>query len=241
MNPNALDGSKPYWERAPSTYVEYDGVAREVVDEVVFPAGARLVAEIPAGLIVHELTGDWSLWRRGASAGEPLDLRTAGPPGTYWPELDEQPIFFDRYGNPIRLSSRLPGQVGFGRSFSPDGRYAAIDLDMSDPEPLPESDEVPGLSMLDRAGEIVRYTVEPHRLALIDCTTGNIRVAWGVFDNFATHPVWSDDGEWLVFYAPFIRNRLWTCHVATACLESISFGRRSPPVPRVNVTDLVVD
>src|SRR4051794_12057450 len=54
-------------------------------------------------------------------------------------------------------------------------------------------------------------------------------------------PVWSDDSKWLVFYAPFQRNGRWACNVTDARLESISFGRKSPPGPLVNVTDLFAD
>jgi hypothetical protein len=183
MDGDAFLGDDSRWPREPRTYVEYDGVERDVIDRATFPAGARFVADTPAGLIVCEMTGSWSLWQRGARAGEPLDLSQAGPPGTFWPNAGADEVtFFDDMGGPVQLAHPLPGTPrSRSVSFSPDRRYAAVDVDISEDLPPP--------SMIDIARGRVKYTPKPHRLALIECTTGKVAIADGEFDNFAYPPV----------------------------------------------------
>jgi hypothetical protein len=217
----------------PCVYVEYDGVRREVIDRIELPAEMRLRRETEAGLIAYDHRG-WYRWQRGASRGEPINEREAAAPGTLYASPDD-PLMaevVDTAGNLVPVE--LPIVGGWGpRSTSPDGRYRAVDIDISGPREQ--------VSFTDIIQGRVEYTPEPHRLGLIDLREPSLRLAEGVFDNFATNPVWSHGSQWLVFHAPFMRNRLWACNVVDAQLVSISFGRRSPPSPLANVTDLFDD
>jgi hypothetical protein len=230
-----MDGHIP--ADAPQVYIEYDGVAREVVDRIALPAGARLVAEGDAGLIVRDDTRGWSLWQRGATVGEPIGERHAAPPGSLF-RSDTEPdrlILIDAAGGEIAVTPPIEGRLmqPMQHSLSPDGRYHAVDIDISG--------ERKRASMIDIVQGRAKYEPVPHRLALIDCTDGHVTLVEGVFDNFASPPVWSHDSEWLVFEAPFTPRGLWTCRVADARLDWVSFGRKSAPVPLANVSDLIAD
>ncbi len=227
-----MDGHIPF--DAPHTYIEYDGVAREVVDQITLPAGARLVAERDVGLIVHDHRRGWSAWQRGAATGEPIDERHAAPHGSLLLSESEPDrlILIATGGEEIEIA--LPIDEFTNRSLSPDGRYHAVDIDVSGDRQR----EIE--SMVDVVQGRAKYEPVPHRLALIDCTNGQVTFADGVFDNFASPPVWSHDSEWLVFAAPFTRDGLWVCRVADARLEWVGFGK-STPVPLVNVSDVIPD
>ena len=234
----ASQNERAIWMDAPvqpeelRTYVEYDGVAREVTDERSLPKYGHLEADVPAGLVIVEPDNALSLWERGASERVPLDLDAVGPPG--WLCVSEAPeCFYRADGTPVRSALPIEGTPqAWSSSFSPDGSYAAVDIDVSGPRAIP--------SMIDIVQGRAKYTPKPHRLALIECSTGDVTIADGVFDNFASAPVWSHDSEWLVFCAPFQRGGIWACRTGEARLERIRLPKATP-VPLVNVTDLIPD
>jgi hypothetical protein len=229
------DGNIPRDEpwRRPWVYLEYDGVARQVIDRIEVPAEARLVRDSGDALFASAHDG-WYRRERTGGQFERVDERTAAQPGALLRTSAEHSSAEVINSSGAAVPVELPIQGSWGRgSTSPDGRHQVFDVDVSGP-PEPHS-------FTDIAQGRVKYTPRPHRLGIIDLQDGSASVAEGVYDNFAYKPVWSDDGQWLVFYAPFQRNRLWACNVTAQRLESISFGRRSPPAPLVNVTDLVDD
>ena len=77
----------------------------------------------------------------------------------------------------------------------------------------------------------------PHRLAVVDVSDGSVALAQSEYDNFA-RPVWSADGAWIVFNAPFEPGGLWLCAVAGPKLERIPF-ESDPPVPLLDVSPFV--
>ena len=230
QNERAIWMDAPVQRSGRRDYVEYDGLAREIIDEFSLPKYGSLMADIPAGLIVQEPDGRLSLREQGATARVPLDPNIAGIPGTFR-RVDAGEQFFRADGTPLRAAPPIDGTPqAWSASFSPDGRYAAVDIDMSGPREIP--------SMIDIVQGRAKYVPAPHRLAPIDCATGNVTIADGAFDNFASTPVWSHDGEWLVFNAPLQRGGLWACRVAEPRLERIRLPKAAP-VPLVNVTDLI--
>lgn len=226
-----LDGSLP--RHKPSVYLEYDGVAREVIDRVELPADTRLIRDTGDALFASGYEGCYGRERSGG-AFERVEWRTATGPGALLRESDERLTAEVVIASGEVIPVELPITGTWGRaSTSPDGRYRVFDVDISGPREQH--------SFIDIAQGRIKYKPRPHRLGIVDLQDGAVSVAEGVYDNFAYKPVWSDDSQWLVFQAPFQRNLVWACNMTEQRLESLSFGRRSPAVPLVNVTDLVDD
>jgi hypothetical protein len=235
-NPRAIwvtDGHRSAEEG--QAFLEYDGVARTVVDRVDVPRGYGMFDARGTDAFVRDRQDcEWLLDRRSGRLS-PIsyddvpallgERRLCG--GREWVFIDDQGA-----RTPVDpLPEGQPALSEFG-SFSPDWRYFAVDLDVSD-----RSRVIP--SMIDIAHGLVRYEPVPHRLVIIDCLNGAIAVAEGVFDDFASEFVWSLDSEWVVFSTPFAPHGIWACSMRDLRLEWISFGRRHAPGPLVNVSDLV--
>jgi hypothetical protein len=217
------------------TFLEYDGVARAVVDRVELLPGYQMFDARGSDAFIHDREGrEWILDRRTGRLERisydevpalPGERRLGG--GRDW-------VIIDGKGHATGvdpLPSGRPGSSDFG-SFSPDWRYFAVDLDVSDQDrPIP--------SMRDIIQGSARYEPVPHRLAIIDCLNGSVALADGVFDNFASQFVWSFDSEWVVFSTPFAPHGIWACSMRDLRLDWMSFGRRHAPGPLVNVSDLV--
>ncbi len=217
----AADGS--------GTFVRVDGITRTASAQVELGAGTRIDAVVPAGFVV----------RRGTALGL-VDGRNFGT----------EPIgsghVHASYGNVILVGEASGGLAlydvgsgsrtevddpGVGRwqtfaSFSPDGRSIAIGADRDPPEPLPEQTDWANLPP---------YEGSPSCLVLIDAATGKAAVAEGSFDNFAWTPVWSSNGEWLVFGAPYESKQLWLMSFDKRVLQRVRF-RRQPPMPLLDAT-----
>ena len=234
-NPRAIwvtDGHRGFEEG--QSFLEYDGVARKVVDRVELPRGYRMFDARGTDAFLHDQDGrEWLLDRRSERLERiryddvpalPGARRLAG--GRDWMLIDDT-----GRATPVDpLPEARPRPSDFG-SFSPDWRYLAVDLDVSD-----RGRAIP--SIVEIAQGLVRYEPRPHRLAIIDCVNGSVAVAEGAFDNFASQFVWSFDSEWVVFGTPFAPHGVWVCSVHEMRLEWIDFGRRHAPGPLVNVSDL---
>jgi len=229
-----MQDGRPFDDQ-PKLYLEYDGVAREVIDQIEVPAKARLVRDSGDALFALAHDG-WYRRERNGGSFECVDQRTASEPGSLLRTGSDQSKAEVVLANGEVVPVELPITgvwSAMHASTSPDGRYRVFDVDTSGP-----GDEH---SFTDIVQGRVKYTPEPHRLGIVDLRDGGVSVAEGVYDNFAYKPVWSRDSQWVIFIAPFQRNRLWACNLTEQRLESISFGRRSPAAPLVNVTDLVDD
>ena len=138
-------------------------------------------------------------------------------------------IDLDR-GTTIEL--RNPGVGRWQRfpSFSPDGSLVALATDVN---PMDLSDGPSIDEILEDENELPE---SPSVMVLIDATTGDIRGVDGQFTNFASEPVWSRDGEWIVFDAPFEERNLYLVHVTSrSSLISVAF-EHEPPLPLMDIT-----
>ena len=235
-NPRAIwvtDGHRSFEEG--QTFLEYDGGARTVLDRVELPPGYRMFDARGNDAFVHDEHGrEWRLDRAGGHLKRISYADVPALPGERRLALGREWAFIDEKGRSTRVDPLPEGQPRpseFG-SFSPDWRYFAVDLDISD-----RNRAIP--SMIDIAQGVVRYEPVAHRLAIIDCVNGSVAVAEGTFGNFASQFVWSFDSEWIVFSTPFAPRGVWACSVRDLKLEWIDFGRRHAPGPLVNVSDLV--
>lgn len=82
------------------------------------------------------------------------------------------------------------------------------------------------------------YEPRPHRLGIIRCDHGSMAITDGEYDNFTYPLVWSLDGEWIVFSAPFQPRGLWLTRAAEPRLERVKFSRNAP-APLCDVSDLI--
>jgi Tol biopolymer transport system component len=127
-----------------------------------------------------------------------------------------------------RVRKPLAGEwQRFGASFSPDGTRMALAIREESP---PD-----GLAAAAAGRYLPRWT----RLALIDVVTAEARLVQGRFDNFCTTPVWSPDGRWLLFNAPFDKS-LFACdtHARPPVLQPF-LRRRGRPSPLADITHSV--
>jgi hypothetical protein len=118
----------------------------------------------------------------------------------------------------------LPGDWPLTATFSPDGETLA-------------SGVAETARVVDPA--ISTYRPEWMRLALVDFATGRVRLAEEHFGNFVWGPVWSRDGSWLIFNAPFDKS-LFACRVHEDPPNLVPVvRRRGRPGPLVDVTDVL--
>lgn len=96
------------------------------------------------------------------------------------------------------------------------------------PKPLPKTPDW---------GNLSPYEGSPSCLPLVDSASGKVAVADGSFDNVAYPPVWSNDGEWLTFGAPYESRQLWVMSLEEQVLHRVRF-RRQPPMPLLDATHL---
>lgn len=186
---------------------EYDGVARVEVRRFELPPELSLRATITDGL----LTSPWEsnraglaglqLFRYGASDPEPFaselgpDLAVVGQAGDLLMLTETRSLGRDGFWlyepgacQPVYVAPPPGMEFGMFSSFSPDADRIAIGIE--NPE-----------AVHGRAGRYVRD--QSSMMAIVDARTGAVRVADGGFDNFASSPVWTADGRWVIFDAPF--------------------------------------
>jgi hypothetical protein len=213
------------------TFVRVNGLTRTACAQVELGKGTRIDAVVPAGFVVRRGT-ELALVDNENFATEPI--------GSGHVQAS--------YGNVILVGESSGGLAlydldsasrtevddpGVGRwqrfaSFSPHGQSIAIGADRDPPRPLPEQTDWANLPP---------YEGSPSCLVLIDVATGKAVIAEGSFDNFAWTPVWSSDGEWLVFGAPYESKQLWLMSFEKRVLQRVRF-RRQPPMPLLDVTHL---
>ena len=243
VDPDADAGLDP---DEPTLLVEYDGVRRRELRRRELPQSVRLEAAVPDGLITRpqdhgpEAPDVLSLWPWEGDRGVEL---TAG-----WEVLacrgsllvvlgrDGEITLLDAATRAeTRVRRPLPGGWNHAGSFSPDGARFAIGVEEEHRPPLITEEEIDAylMSMFDPEAA---YEPQLTRLGLIDSATGAATVADGAFDDFATAPVWSGDGRWLVFDAPFDRSS-FACDVAERPPRLTPIvRRRSRLSPLVDVT-----
>jgi hypothetical protein len=213
---------------APNLLEEYDGVRRETVRTLEIPPGFALSAVTPEALVLGDRDGRlWVMsWDLSDSEviGEGRVFAQHRSRIAIQTRTGDLRILHLSTGSQIAIRRALPGQWGMFGSFSPDGKTLALDV----------SERATGPQ--DAAG-----VFEPKwtRLVLVAVDDGEVRLVEGHFDNFATAPVWTADGSWLIFEAPFDKS-MFACCLADAepTLEPI-VRRRGRPVPLVDVTDLL--
>jgi hypothetical protein len=106
-----------------------------------------------------------------------------------------------------------------GGSFSPDGCYLAIsgETEMREPNTRTFIETIEAT-----------YEPTPSVMTLIELTTGSVQIVDGQFDNWASDPVWSADGDWVIFAAPYERRRLFGFRPAELVLHTYQFKRITP-------------
>ena len=203
------------WLADGESATEYDGVLRREVGRASLPPKAFLVAAVPEGLVFMRshalLLGDARL-----AAGDEV-LATSGSLLAVEHHREGALTLVDASTGTVTpvLKPRAGRWNGSG-SFSPDGAWFAL-----------------GIAEHDYT---TRAILEPDwtRLALVETATGGVTLAEGVFDNFATTPVWSADSGSLVFNAPFDKS-LFSCDMATRRLSPL-LRRRGRPSPLIDIT-----
>jgi len=227
---------------APSAVALFDGVTRKIVREIALPAGFDLVGETPSGFVLGRgYRGGLHLWAARRDAPERLldgvsaySVDSGGAHVFCWRPDSEEIVFF---GLARRASVSVPQPEGARwelrtAAFSPDATRLAISIDYSS--------QLTANERSTRFAETVAghgsYDPKPRRLGLLSTTSNAITIADGHYDNFA-YPIWSIDGEWVVFSAPFQPRGLWVCRAAKARLERVRFSRDAP-VPLCDVSDL---
>jgi hypothetical protein len=221
-NPVDPDPSGGLDHDAPTVLVEYDGVVRQEIDRRELPGSLRLEAAVPEGWILRgarDGAGDADallLWRWRGSSGTPVSsgYYVLASHGSLLAvaHRDGRLSFVDAgTGTETPVSNPLAGGWHDSGAFSPDGAQFAIGV----------------REQLDGPASA--------QLALVDTATGAAALATGRFDNFATTPVWSQDGAWLIFDAPFDTS-LFACHVRAASPTLVPVvRRRGRPVPLIDV------
>jgi hypothetical protein len=224
------------WKGRPSTptrAVEYDGVERRIVRELALPPGSRLHAHVPAGLVFtgeHEQALQfWDIEQQRASRLVGTVDLVASCEATLAVLFPKQLVLFDTgTGQQRRVHKPLPGGwERYNASFSPDGTRLALAI-RAEPDPPP-----------DDIGAAIARLHQPRwtRLALIDVATAKAHLVDGRFDNFASTPVWSNDGRWLLFDAPFDKS-LFACDTHAVTPTLLPFLRRRGRIsPLVDITD----
>jgi hypothetical protein len=204
-NPNAG------WDRSgPNVLQEYDGLQREVVRKREVDSGLRLEAVAEEGIVLRDDDARLVLVGDDGEAAELCQGHVLARHGSLlairqatWSESLEFGLRLLNLttGVGVVVEPPLGGPWGIFASFSPDGGTLAIGIEEA-PWPT-EPDEA--IKLVDKR----KWT----RLALIDATSATVRLAEGRFDNFAAAPVWTADGSWLVFDAPF--DKSWfVCQVS---------------------------
>lgn len=213
-------------------YVLVDGSDGAVHREVSFGPGTRLDSVTPAGFVVRRdchlvLVSDGAADRplgQGSVVGAfRSTLIVDRPPGGG--------IVIHDLGSGDEIPVSDPGIGRWQRSpaFSPDGKRFVIGADRDAPRPLPEG--------FDWAAP---YQAQPAQLVCVDVQTGTATIVEGTFDNFAWEPVWTADGAWVVFGAPFEKRQLWVMSSVELVLRNVKF-RRNPPMPLLDVTSLLAE
>jgi hypothetical protein len=221
----------------------YDGLSRSVIREVELPLGFRPCGETTEALILRrdDVVGLFE-WRERRERPEMLvpdaahiyaeqSSRFACAAAGDTDDL----IVVDAEA---RTTTRVPLPDGASRwelkgAFSSDGSKLAIAIDYS---PQRTMEELLGRLSSVVSGASVAYERAPRRLAVVD-SLGKLALSDDEFDNFAW-PVWSVDGDWLVFNAPFQARGLWIASTTDLRLQRIPF-KRNPPVPLMDASDLV--
>jgi len=229
-------------DEAPSAVTLFDGVTRKIVREIVVPAGFDLVGETPFGFVLGRgYGGGLHLWAAGRDAPERLldgvsayRVDSGGARVFCWRPDSEEIVLLD-LARRAHVSVPQPEGARWELRtavFSPGATRLAISIDYSA--------QLTAEERSTRFAEIVAgrgsYDPKPRRLGLLSTTSGAITIADGQYDNFA-NPIWSIDGEWVVFNAPFQPRGLWVCRAAEARLERVRFSRDAP-VPLCDVSDL---
>ena len=226
------------------TIFEYDGVAREVRQEIELPGPQFSVTALTAsGFLLHN---DHTALYEWEPPQEPrLLLDDIGPSTADGANrrlaclryATDELVVLD-LGDRSHLTVPQPEEARWALRpgvFSPDGKWLAADLDYS-----PERTEEEALATLTQIalGDAPPYEPEPHQLGIIRCSDGTMTIADGVYDNFAKI-AWSLDSEWIVFSTPFAPRGLWLTRPDAPKLEWISFGRRHAPSLLCDASDLL--
>jgi hypothetical protein len=75
-------------------------------------------------------------------------------------------------------------------------------------------------------------------MAVIDVPTMSLRVLDGVFDNFASRPVWSTEGDGFIFSIPFEKKTLAWADRAGTEIHRVRAPNQSP-TPLSDATELL--
>jgi hypothetical protein len=222
---------------APTVIAEYDGVARRELIRRELPGAFALYAAVPEGLVIAapDVDGDrdrdvLSLWpyEGGRSTALAPGWQVIASHGSLLAvaHRNGEMTFVDvatRAQTPI--TKPLPGAWDQEGSFSPDGAWLAISLAEAHPT----------------RAMVAQGLNEPHwrRLALINTATGEVTMTTDRFDNLASPPVWSHNGAWLIFNAPFDKS-LFACDVTRSPPHLIPIVcRRGRPSPLIDVTAII--
>jgi hypothetical protein len=202
-------------EAIPSRFVEYDGIAREIVDTIEIERGLlRLAAVVPLGLVLWSDDGlrlrEWDDDQLSMLVEGWVDVHASWESLLVLTDDSSLSLLDVETGRRNTVPKPPAGEWStLAGAFSPDGAYYAVDF--------VEGEE-------SRRG----------RLALIRCADGDVIPIAGEFEGGATGIVWSDDGEWIVFHASG-RRALRLVRVADLETELVPF-RRAPPTPLADLT-----
>jgi hypothetical protein len=222
------------------TITLYDCTKREIRRQLDLPRGFRLVgvSEAVFGLVSSE-SGGLHVWAEGSSEPRLLEPRLSDVPASAGSRLcgratrDENLLVVD-IERETTTEIQPPSGARWTRQmmFSPSGSILAAGLDNS----LPFPSENLGADLEEILAGRGTLRESPHRLALID-EAGRLTVADGHWDDFA-YPMWSNDGEWIVFKAPAHKGGLWLTSLVNPRLHWLPF-HRNPPRPLVDLSDLL--
>lgn len=230
--------------RESPTISEYDGVGREVRQEIELPGPQfSVTAATRSGFVLHDDHSRLYQWEPpreprlllddvGPSAADEANRRLA----CLRFASDELVILDLADGSHVAVpkpeGAHWAVRLGV---FSPDGNWLAVDLDYS-----PEISQEESLARIRQIalGQGGGYEPQPHRLGIIRCADGAMTIADGVYDNFA-NLTWSLDSEWIVFTTPFAPRGLWLTRPDEPTLEWISFGRKHAPSLLCDASDLL--
>ena len=218
---------------APNLIQEYDGVRRETVQTLELPPGLGLEAVTQEALLLGDRGG--RLWLMSWDLSDPEPVGEGRVLAQHRSRIAIQTRPVNRKltildlaaGSQMAIRSPLPGPWGMFGSFSPDGSTLALDVSE---RPLATEVETAAAR-----GFEPRWT----HLALVAIDDGEIRLVDRRFDNFATAPVWTADGSWLIFDAP-VDKSMFACRIADGepTLQPL-VRRRGRPSPLVDVTDIL--
>jgi hypothetical protein len=228
------------YDGRPSRFIEYDGVARAERRTLELEPGLGLAAVVSQGLVVAPVEAGIIQLHQWAD-GRRTDLVA----GTYVlaqhdallaVEVDHRDLMIFDVGRRTSVPVPRPAGSRWGMfsSFSPDGKLLAIGVEKDHGL----SEEELRAAVWDALTGNSQDAREPTRLALIDTTTGALRLAAGDLDNFATTPIWSADGTSAFFATPF-EDALWRCDLPTPEPSLDRVLKRRAPVPLADVTSLL--